>query len=111
MTARLDAASVMSEWVIEIAEKVGIKNTYGWSIFIDRFGKLESLRGAGNKGLHVMDVISKIDQQMSQAGQKDSLDITGQLSFRKELFAKVRERERRLCQPLCCIDEWMLAWL
>lgn len=93
VTARLDAASVMSEWVEEIAAKIGIKNTYGWSIFVDRYGKLESLRGAGTKGLHVMDVISKIDQQAIAAGQQESLDIAGQLSFRKELFATDQDPE------------------
>mmetsp|Transcript_14872 Transcript_14872/g.38121 ORF Transcript_14872/g.38121 Transcript_14872/m.38121 type:complete len:502 (+) Transcript_14872:62-1567(+) len=84
VTARLDAASVMSEWVQEIGAKLGLKDTYGWSIYVNRSGRLKSLRGAGLKGLHVMDVISKIDQDSKES----SLDITKQLSFRKELFAK-----------------------
>jgi len=87
VTARLDSASVMSEWVQEIGAKLGMKDTYGWSIFVDRFGRLESLRGAGIKGLHVMDVISKIDQKNAKEGKGQLLDISGQLSFRKELFA------------------------
>jgi hypothetical protein len=59
---------------------------YGWSIYIDRFGRLESLRGAGIKGLHVMDVISKIDQKNKTDGKAAYLDISGQLSFRKVRF-------------------------
>eukprot|EP00041_Stephanoeca_diplocostata_P039740 m.1637657 g.1637657 ORF g.1637657 m.1637657 type:complete len:518 (-) comp26002_c0_seq1:168-1721(-) len=86
-TARLDPASVMQEWVMEICAALKIKNTYGWSIFINRYGSLCSLRGAGGKGLHVMDMISKLDAQAARKGVQN-VDVSGQLSLRKEVFAR-----------------------
>ena len=41
--ARLDSASVSNEWVQEIAVREGITNSKGYAIFINRFGRLESL--------------------------------------------------------------------
>ena len=85
-SARLDPASTMDEWVDEIANASGVVTQSGWSIFIDRFGTLVSLRGAGGKGMHIMDALSKLDQKASKADAKDILNVTGQFSFRKELF-------------------------
>lgn len=85
-SARLDPASTMSEWVTEISHGLGFANSKGWSIYIDRFGNLESLRGGTKEGLHIMDMISKMDQKASAADAKDILNVTGQFSFRKELF-------------------------
>lgn len=85
-SARLDPASTMSEWVTEISHGLGFSSPKGWSIYIDRFGTLQSLRGGTKEGLHIMDMISKLDQKASAADAKDILNVTGQFSFRKELF-------------------------
>lgn len=70
----------------EIGHRCGIGDTYGFSIFILRHGQLVSLRGAGGGGLHVMDVISKMDAAAAAKGQKEDTDlnILQGLSFRKE---------------------------
>jgi len=88
-SARLDPASTSSEWVAEIANQMGIKDTYGWMIYMDRFGTLVSLRGAGAKGQHIMDAVSLCDQEAAAKGiaGKEALSVTGQFSFRKEYFA------------------------
>lgn len=85
-SCRLDPASTMSEWVEEISHGLGFQSSKGWSIYIDRFGSLESLRGGLKDGLHIMDMISKLDQKASAADAKDILNVTGQFSFRKEFF-------------------------
>lgn len=86
-SARLDPASTADEWVDEIKNQLGLKKSYGWSIFMDRSGKLISLRGAGGKGMHIMDAISKVDQEAASKGIEANLNVTGQFSFRKEMFA------------------------
>lgn len=48
---RLDPASCNEEWVNEICASMGVKDSYGWSIYLERNGKLISLRGAGGKGI------------------------------------------------------------
>jgi len=87
-TARLDPASVCKEWVTEIANREGIKDSYGYSIFVERLGKLTSMGGAGGDGMHVMDVISKLDQEAVKAGGKaaDYSELAGSLSFQKQYF-------------------------
>eukprot|EP00039_Didymoeca_costata_P011677 m.164983 g.164983 ORF g.164983 m.164983 type:complete len:504 (+) comp15251_c0_seq4:224-1735(+) len=99
VTARLDPASVNAEWVEEIAMKEGIKNHESFSIFVDRFNNLRSLRGAGGKGMHVMDIVSKIDQAAEKKSslpgqsQQDLGRLGGQLYFRADLFKKNADYE------------------
>ena len=78
--ARLDGASRMMEWVEEIAAAEGIKSTEGWSVFIERAGHLESLRGASQAGTVVMDTVSKLDIK--------GLTGVSFFTFRKEIFSK-----------------------
>ena len=102
----LDPASVNQEWVNEVAHREGISDSYGFTIYIDRFGQLVSLQGSGGKGFHVMDVISKIDRKaIKDAGDKAStLDLTsteGQFSFRKEYVLRCCS----LAAGTCCAHQ------
>jgi len=89
--ARLDPASTNQEWVAEIAGKCGVVDTVGYAIFIDRWDHGFSLNdkggGKGEKGMHVMDAISKADTKMpAGTDSKVAANIFGQLSFRREFF-------------------------
>jgi len=87
-TARLDPASVCQEWVDEIANREGVKDAYGFTVFVNRLGKLTSMRGAGGKGMHIMDIISKLDQEAAKKGEKavDFAELAGSMSFQKQYF-------------------------
>ena len=87
-TARLDPASVCKEWVDEIAQREGIKDSYGFTIFVNRLGKLTSMAGMGGNGNHVMDIISKLDQEALKAGGKalDFAELAGSMTFQKLYF-------------------------
>ena len=89
-TAKLDCASTNQEWCKELAEKLGIKEVEGYSIYITRWGQTLSLNNTGGaregKGMHLMDAISKLDAKAPQ-DTKDFTQISGQLSFRREFFS------------------------
>jgi len=88
-SARLDPASTNREWVEQIARQEGITDSFGFSIYLDRFGTLTSLHGSGGQGNHIMDAISKIDAKSRKVDPtKKFVNIEKQLSFRKEFFAK-----------------------
>lgn len=88
-SARLDPASTNREWVEQIARQEGITDSFGFSIYLDRFGTLTSLHGSGGQGNHIMDAISKIDAKSRKTDPtKKFVNIEKQLSFRKEFFAK-----------------------
>jgi hypothetical protein len=46
-TAKLDCASTNQEWCNELAEKLGIKEVEGYSIYITRWGQTISLNNTG----------------------------------------------------------------
>ena len=93
-TASLDCASTNQEWVEEVATKSGVVDTTGYAIYLNRWGVSFSLNdkggGKGEKGMHIMDAISKADTKhlAKEPGttSAQTAEIFGQLSFRREFF-------------------------
>uniref|UniRef100_A0A6Q2Y884 Myosin VIIBb n=1 Tax=Esox lucius TaxID=8010 RepID=A0A6Q2Y884_ESOLU len=79
----LDSAGTSAELCQALAEKVHIKDTYGFSLYIGFYEKVWSL-GSGRK--HVMDAISQCEQEMRRKGEEEQ-HAPWRLYFRKELFS------------------------
>ncbi|KAI0233257.1 Myosin-VIIa [Lamellibrachia satsuma] len=78
-----DAATTSTEVVAKLANKIGLKDTFGFSIFVAIFHKVSSL-GSGLD--HLMDAISECEQVARTKGIKEE-DASWRLFLRKELFA------------------------
>lgn len=101
-------ASTCSELVDEVCTKLGITNSYGFSIVVERHGMIKSLRGSGGTvNGHVMDVISEIDRKYLEANPSkrteiDLNDVTGQLYLVKEFFHAKHISEHHTLAPEDC---------
>ncbi|CAG5897084.1 unnamed protein product [Menidia menidia] len=90
VSLRLDSASTSAEVCQAVANQIGLRDTYGFSLYISLFDK-------ASKGLpfplefcpcgkHVLDAVSQCEQEMRRQGN-DEKDTPWKLSIRKELFA------------------------
>ncbi|KAG9343473.1 hypothetical protein JZ751_013639, partial [Albula glossodonta] len=78
----LDSASTSKEVCNSIAQKIKLKDTFGFSLFIGLQEKVWSL-GSGRD--HVMDAISQCEQEVRRKGGEEQ-HASWRLYFRKEVF-------------------------
>lgn len=80
----VDSASTAQEVVQQVAQRVGIADPFGFSVFVKIYDKVMSL-GCGRE--HVMDAISKCEQYAKEVHGSGERDAPWKLFFRKEMFA------------------------
>uniref|UniRef100_A0A3Q3MPN1 Unconventional myosin-VIIa-like n=1 Tax=Mastacembelus armatus TaxID=205130 RepID=A0A3Q3MPN1_9TELE len=78
----LESASTSAEVCQTVADRIDLKDTYGFSLYIRLYDKMWSL---GSCGKHVLDAVSQCEQEMRRQGKKEK-DTPWSLSIRKEVF-------------------------
>ncbi|XP_059913806.1 unconventional myosin-VIIa-like isoform X2 [Gadus macrocephalus] len=81
-TLQVDAACTSGEVLGEVAQKINLSDTYGFSLYISIMEKRWSL---GSSGKHVMDSVSQCEHAVRQQGSEESR-APWQLWVRKEMF-------------------------
>uniref|UniRef100_A0A8C4DK70 Myosin VIIBb n=1 Tax=Dicentrarchus labrax TaxID=13489 RepID=A0A8C4DK70_DICLA len=82
VSLHLDSASTSAEVCQALANKINLRDTYGFSLYITLFEKMWSL---GSCGKHVFDAVSQCEQEMRRQG-KEEKNTPWKLSIRKEMF-------------------------
>uniref|UniRef100_W5U6H9 Unconventional myosin-VIIa n=1 Tax=Ictalurus punctatus TaxID=7998 RepID=W5U6H9_ICTPU len=82
LTLPVDSSSISSELCSAIAQKINLKDTFGFSLYMTYQDKNWSL---GSTRHHVLDAISLCEQEERRQGQ-DEKGAQWHLSFKKELF-------------------------
>ncbi|KAL2082104.1 hypothetical protein ACEWY4_021922 [Coilia grayii] len=83
LTLQVDSASTSLELCTAIAKATGLRDAYGFSLYMAMHDKMWSL---GNKGEHLMDAIAQCEQEARRQGSEEQ-SAPWKLSFRKEIFA------------------------
>ncbi|XP_031721181.1 unconventional myosin-VIIb-like isoform X1 [Anarrhichthys ocellatus] len=82
VSLQVDSASTSAEVCQAVADKIDLRDTYGFSLYISLYDKMWSL---GSCGKHVFDAVSQCEQEMRRQGREEK-DTPWTLSIRKELF-------------------------
>ncbi|XP_034557968.1 unconventional myosin-VIIa-like [Notolabrus celidotus] len=89
----LDSASTSAEVCQAVAERIKLRDTFGFSLYISMFDKMWSLGSCGN---HVWDALSQCENEMRRQGRHER-DAPWRLSIRKELFTPWHD----------CSEDWI----
>lgn len=82
-TFEIDSATTAEEVCSQIAKTLGLKDKYGFSIYIAIYNTVMSL---GSDGDHILDAISQCEQYAKEQGHSEK-SAPWKMYFRKEIFA------------------------